>query len=1063
MNKITRFLTAICICLLLLIQLTAAYSQQGVYEISGTVTDQTGEPLIGVDILIEGTTTGVITNSEGNYSIRVGSSEAVLVYSYIGYTSQSIRVGNRTIINVVMEEKVTELDQIVVIGYGTVKKRDLTGSVSSITEEEIQRVPVTSVDQALQGKVSGVNVINTSGIPGKRPTVLIGGIGTVNNNEPLYVVDGFPTKEGIMDINPMDIVSIDVLKDASAAAIYGARGANGVIMITTRRGTKGKPVVSLETYYGVQEPYNLYQVLGKNDFVALYNEEKENDMGRGMSDLYYYTRRSLDPFWEYEVGDTIPWEVMPDENYVDAMFRSAPVMSTQLSVVGGSETNQYALSGGYLKQDGIFIGTGYERMSFRINTDNQITDFLTIGNSLNIARAFSRNVQKTGYGTSFTAEEGYFATEIMEQAFERAPYYPIYDPEGGYSIAQFPNAITNPVGNALRFEDTNLKTSILASVYADLTIFEGLTYKLNAGLNNSSTNARRYEPVYLESNGGRTEAFAREGNMTRYGWLVENTLNYQNTFGLNNVTVLAGTSAQNQTAKNFTAQKQDFPHPELQQLSSASGTADAFGGYSERSTLSFFGRINYAYDDKYLMSATLRHDGSSKFGPENRFGTFPSFAVAWRISEESFMQNLTSVSDLKVRFGYGQIGNDEISDFIFLSTLSDVTYVNGDELVAGIVPNKVPNREVKWESTITQNLGIDLSLWRNQFLLTLDLYNRDTKDMLLNQPIPRTSGFNSVVSNLGGVNNRGINLTTSFRKAYHNFSYGISANASYNKNKITALTEAGESFISYQNITRSEVGYPIASFYGYIMEGVFQDPTMLQAAPFHHLRTAPGDVIYRDIDGDNRITDYDVDFIGSPWPDLIYGANTEAAYKGISLSVGIQGVYGNDIYNASDVRFMGMNTTTNSSIRVLDRWQAPVYRDANTGDEFVLYRDAIDPENPDLQMVDPGNPSNTIPRAVFGDPANNRRVSTRFIEDGSYLRISNVSLNYTLPAGWVQRLSIQSIRIYAKVNNLYVFTKFSGMDPEVATAPGGSILSTGIYYNNIPNPRVYMVGLNISL
>ena len=1064
MKHLTWIIPLMFAWLFLLVPSQPVQAQEGGIEVSGKVTDQNGEPLPGVNVVIKGTTGGVVTDLDGNYTISAGSRSDTLVFSYIGHVAQQIEVGNRTFIDVVLEEEITELDQVVVIGYGTVKKRDLTGSVSSVTEEQIQRKPVTSIDQALQGEVSGVNVLNTSGIPGKKPTVLIGGIGTVNNNEPLYVIDGYPTKEGITDLNPSDIKSIDVLKDASAAAIYGARGANGVIMITTKRGTEGKPVVSFNTYYGMQEPYNLYEVLGKDDFVALYNEEKENALGKGRSDLYYYTRREMDPFWDYEVGDTVPWSEMPDADYVDAMFRNAPVTNTQLSVMGGSATNQYAISGGYLTQQGILIGTDYERMNFRVNTDNQITDFLKIGNSLNIARSHTRNVQKTGWGNAFNAEESYFATEIMEQAFQRAPYYPIYDPAGGYSIAMFPNAITNPVGNALRFDDTNQKTSLLGSVYAELTIFKGLTYRLNAGLNNSSTNTRRYEPVYLESNGGRTEAFAREGNMTRFGWLVENTLNYTNTFGgIHNVTVLAGTSAQNETSKHFLAQKQDFPHPGLQQLSSASGTSDAFGGYRERSTLSFFGRINYTYADRYLLSATLRHDGSSKFGPENRYGTFPSVAVAWRISQEEFMSNLQSISDLKIRFGYGQIGNDEISDFIYLSTLADVIYVNGDELISGIVPNKVPNKEVKWETTITQNFGIDLSLWRNQFLFTLDLYNRETSDMLLNQPIPRTSGFSNVVTNLGGVNNRGINLSASFRKAYNNFNYGISANASYNRNKITALTSAGESFISYASITRSEVGHPIASFYGHIMEGIFQDTSMIRNQPFHHVYTSPGDVIYKDIDGDNQITDYDVDFIGNPWPDIVYGATAEAGYKGLDISVSMQGVYGNEIYNSTDVTFMGMNTTTNANIRALNRWRAPVYQDMNTGEKYVLYRDEFDPENPDIELIDEGNPSNEIPRAVFGDPTNNRRVSSRFIEDGSYLRISNISLSYTLPGSFVNKFGISSLRIYAKVNNVYVFTKFNGMDPEVATRPGGNVLSTGIYYNNIPNPRIYTIGLNISM
>ena len=945
------------------------------------------------------------TGANGEFSVDATGSD-ILVLTYTGYDKTEYPVNNGNGLKIVMQASDNKLQSVVVIGYGSVKKKDLTGSVASVDTRNFNSLPVSNAGEAVEGKAAGVQVIS-SGAPGSNVTFRIRGTGTINDADPLIVVDGVPTDAPLNNLNPDDIASIDVLKDASAAAIYGSRGANGVILISTKKGANGKGHLSFNFFTGWQKAAKTVKMLNAQQFGALNNEMLSN--GNQANNPAYGNPDTL--------GVGTDW--------LDALFRTAGMQSYSLSYSGGSDKYNYYVSGGYLHQQGIAISSAYKRYTLQFNSQAKVLDWLSFGNNLTL--------------TSDDKPSGSFD---IRSTMAANPVQPIYNNDGTYSnVLGNPlwyGDITNQIGTANINNNDTKGNNILGNIYAELTLLPGLKFKSTGGIQALFYNSRNWAPVYNFQPNPQTQAYLSEQFNKSMTYLWDNYFTYDKTFGSNHhLSLLAGSSAQNNRYDYLNGNKTDFPSNVTQQLNSGTGTANTGGDASEWALLSFMGRINYAYQDKYLITATLRRDGSSRFGSNNKYGTFPSASVAWRISKEDFLKDANFINDLKLRAGYGVTGNQNIGNYSFASALQIAQYNFNNNVVGIVYPLVLPNPNVQWEQVAQSNIGIDAVILNNRVSVSVDAYLKNTTEMLVPAIVPVTTGYSSTQVpsvNAASMQNKGIEISLSTRNLTGALTWNTDLNISFNQNTIKSLNDSTPLFVDNYGLNANfgidQAGHPANEFYGYVSDGIFQNQKEVDAHALQqpgtesYNRTSPGDIRFVDMNSDGVVNAGDRTYIGNPNPKFIYAMNNTFGYKNFDLDIFLQGVYGNKIFNANNIYQEGMSVAENQTARTLGRWNGE-------------------------------GSSNYMPRAIYGDPNQNNRVSNRYIEDGSYLRIKNITLGYTFPRRLTLPVKLSSLRLYASCQNAFTFTHYSGFDPEVGV--------NGVDYSVYPVTRTFSIGLNLNL
>jgi TonB-linked SusC/RagA family outer membrane protein len=974
--------------------------------VTGKVTDvDNGTPMAGVTIGISGTTVGTLSDESGKYSIEIPSNPVELTFSFVGYETIKEVIGKRLTIDVAMTSTTSQLNEIVVVGYGTQRKKDLTGSVSMVSTKEITSIPVPSISDALQGKAAGVQVIS-SGVPGTDATFRVRGVGTINNNNPLLVIDGVPVSTGLNQLNMNDVESIQVLKDASATAIYGSRGANGVLIVTTKRGKSTQSSLDFNYYFGLQQPSQMPEMLNASQFATLHNEMMEN---AGLA---------TNP----EYAD--PASLTESTDWLGELFNPAPMQNYSLSYSGSTDKTNYYVSGNYFTQDGIVSNTGYKRISVQFNTDTRIFDWLKFGNSLTL----NHDLKTSG-------------NYSIRNTMLALPTQPLFQEDGNYSgpVAQpiWDGDITNPIGLAKNVDNSTHGYNMLGSVFGEIRLYKDLHFKSTFGLQANFWNDRTWAPSYHWNSSVNENDYLYERYNKSTTWVWDNYFTYEKTFGEHSITAMAGTSAQENRYNFLNASVQGFASQLTQQMSNGTLMPTVGGNTSSWSLFSYMGRANYAFRGKYMATATLRRDGSSRFGDGNKWGTFPSVSLAWRISDESFMKQFEFLSDMKIRAGFGVTGNQEIGNYTFASALQTIKYTFNGQVVTAVVPTVMPNPNVQWEEQQQSNIGIDATFFKHRLEVMLDAYIKNTEKMLVPMSVPVSTGYSDVyVSsiNAGKMQNKGIELTLNSHNLTGPFSWTTSLNFSFNRNEVVDLNDtvpmtSGSIGLNY-NLALIQSGYPINMFYGFVTDGIFQnqeevDNHAIQVPgndPYN--RTSPGDIRFKDMNNDGVINDNDRVMLGNPNPKIMFALGNTFGYKNFDLTIFLQGVAGNQILNANRIWAEAMSVAQNQTLATLDRW---------TGE----------------------GTSNSVPRAVFNDPNKNTRPSDRFIEDGDYLRIKSLILGYTIPEGLLSRYKVKSLRVYASAFNLYTFTKYTGFDPEVGTS--------GIDNSVYPVTGTYSLGINIGL
>jgi TonB-linked SusC/RagA family outer membrane protein len=994
-------------------------------QVTGTVTSAAdNQPLPGANVLIRGTSTGTTTDREGKFSLSVPAA-ATLVFSYVGFRNQEVEVGNRSEVAVSLALADESLDEVVVIGYGTQKKSDLTGSVASVTAAEVKALPVASVEQSLQGRATGVQVVQGNAAPGGATSVRIrGGNSILGGNEPLYVIDGFPVYNSISSdvaaaqpsnvlasINPNDIESVEILKDASATAIYGSRGANGVVIITTKRGKAGKGTIDFEAYYGGQQLRKKLDLLGAAEYAALANERAVNTgTPPPFPDLGKYPH---------------------DTDWQDEIFSPAPIQNYTLSFSGGNENNRYSVSGNYFNQEGIIQHSGFARGSVRLNLDNQVNERLRVSTSLTASRAVNERAK-----TSI-----FFSNGIVYSALVAPPLAPVRNENGTfYKIGSIPTADpawNNPV--ALMQGNTNTLTinRMLGNVNAEYTLLDGLTFgvRLGADYFDNTTDAYTDRTIIEGGTGGRAET-AKAGTTN---FLNENILTYKKVLNtIHDLNLTAGFSWQQETGTSLRSRSENFVLDVFgnNNLGAGQVTLPNESNKARSSLLSWIGRANYILKDKYLFTVTARADGSSRFGTGNKWGFFPSAALAWKLSEESFIRDLGVFSSLKLRTSYGVTGNQEIGNYQSLARLSVVTAVMGQNQgnVIGFAATNMANPDLKWETTSQFDVGLDAGFFNNRLNLTAEYYFKKTEDLLALVPLAMSSGFSSILLNLGQINNQGFELGASANLLTGRVKWDVNGNFSVNRNEVIQVAVDGGEFLAPSitspidapvNIIRE--GQPLSAFYGYQEDGIWEaDQTTGSIQP----TAKAGDQRYRDLNGDGQINPNDRTILGSPYPDFIYGLNHTVSFKNFDFNLFFQGVQGVTVFNAN-------------KFSIADAF-------ARAGNQLAEVQDRWTPENQNVNAK--------YPRASRTSPL----LSERFFEDGSYLRLRNVTLGYRLPAAGLGIGWLRTARVYVSAQNLLTLTGYSGYDPEVSST-GGSDLRKGIDVGAYPSAKTYLVGVQIGL
>lgn len=983
--------------------------------VKGIVKGPDGLPVIAANISQKGTNNATITDLYGNFTLNITGQHPVLVISYIGYVTTEVNVSGRAFIEVVLQEDVEALDEVVVVGYGTMRKKDVTGAVSSVRTEDITKNATSNVMQAIAGKMSGVQVVQNSGTPGGDVSILIRGVGTINDASPLYVIDGVPVSGGMWYLNPNDVESIDVLKDASATAIYGSRGANGVVMVTTKQAQEGHTEINFDYSYGIQHTAKTYDMLNASQYAALHNEMRTN----------------AGPEYSLNPAFSDPESLGTGTDWMDAIFRTAPMQKVNLSMLGGNQKISHATSLGYYTQDGIMKNSSYNRLSLQSNISSKIVSNVTVRANVNLS-AENRRTQPV--------------STVIQNAMRILPSIPIQDENGEYAgptgNAEWNGNALNPVA-IINEQNYRMKGfRMLSNISLEWEIIKGLKFKTTGGAELGYDYNNSYIPKYKWGMNESKNTMQTVSSAYEQLYLWDNTLNYDKSFGKHRINAMAGTSYQEYKKESVSASGSGRASELTTELDNATKATDVGGNSLRWALMSYMARLHYSYDDRYLVTATFRADGSSKFGKDNRFGYFPSFAAAWNIGNESFMQSVKPISQLKLRAGYGQTGNQNIGAYAFADKLS----VNGvynfgsqrgfeSNLVNLIYPYLLSNPSVKWEAVEQYNVGVDIGFLKNRIVANLDFYVKNTRDMLTKKPVPQTSGTSLEQAdwppvNIGKVLNRGFEFTINTKNFVGEFKWETNLNMSFNHNEVVSI--GGPEILNGVSLIRE--GQPINSFYGYKLGGVYQTLDEVFTGPVMENRaadkashnpyknTSPGDMWFVDVDGNGEINDLDRTVIGNPSPDCIFGFNNTFSYKNFDLSIFFQGALGNQVWNGVRASHESMNSTYNQLASTLERW---------TGE----------------------GTSSSMPRAIYADPNNNSRASTRWLENGSYAKLKNLTFGYTLPENWTNRAKVKALRLYVSFDNLCTITNYSGLDPEV----GLSGLDYGVY----PSARTYMFGVSV--
>jgi TonB-linked SusC/RagA family outer membrane protein len=1003
--------------------LAAVASLQLVYaqsSVSGTVTDQsTGAPLPNVNITIKGSTRGTTTNDQGAYTISIQSGDAILVFSSTGFTSTEVPINGRSVIDVALEISSSKLNEVVVVGYGTSSRKDLTGAVASVKGEQIQNLPVSGATQALQGRAAGVNVIRNGGSPGDAGSIRIRGTGTINNADPLIIIDGVPAGD-LNSINPNDIASIEVLKDASASAIYGTRAANGVVIVTTKRGGYEQPMrLNVNAYTGVNKPIKFLDVLDARTLAELKRERYTND---GLP---------VNAVW------TDPQNEIQRTNWQEALFGTGRVSNLDVSLSGGSSKSSYMISGGVYDEKGTINNSNFKRYTVRLNSDHRIGKRLKIGQSLQLSRS-SSNQHDTR-----SAQSG-----LIWSAIRFMPFIPVKNADGTWGSSKASNEfgdINNPVYTTSILDEDNINTRLLGNVNAELELAKGLKFKVNLGLDGNHYTTDGFAVIIADQTRTRNNNSQSRSFSESYSLLSEYFLSYNRLFGSKHkVDAVAGYTAQTFDGNYFSGSKRDYINedPNQRYLDVGQTLAGVGGGRYYDALQSVFGRINYDYDQRYLLTATFRADGSSKFADGNKWGYFPAFSAGWRISNEDFF-NVSWMDELKLTAGWGQLGNQNVSRLQYLALIGGGgRYVFGDNTVVGNTQTRLPNYNISWETAEMYNAGITAELFNRRLAVNINYFDKMTRDMLLAPPTIGTVGTLSIPDqNVGELSNKGWEFDLNWSDRVGDLTYRIGANAAFIRNKVIKLYDGN--FIGSQlygrpleEISRTYEGLPIGIFYGWKTDGLYQTQDDINKDPNianDPRRTAgliePGDVRFIDVNGDGKIDDSDRVNIGSPHPKMVYGFNADFNYKGFDLGLFFLGNAGVKIYNADRMQGLDPTYSFNMYEEVKNRWTGP-------------------------------GTSNSIPRMTTRRNNRNYRTSDMFVEDGSFMRLKNLTLGYTLSESVTRKLGIGKTRFYVTGQNVFTITGYSGMDPELGYIDGNKQLN--VDYAQYPQARSWIFGLNVT-
>lgn len=985
------------VCLIGMLLPMCMFAQQ--ITVQGVVKDQTGETVIGASVMEKGTTNGTITGIDGDFSLNM-SPNGTLVVSYCGYKTQEVQVKGQKQLQVVLSEDAEMLDEVVVIGYGTMKKSDLTGAVSSIGNKDIKDSPVSNLGQAIQGKISGVQIVD-AGKPGDNVSIKIRGLGSINNCDPLVVIDGVPTDLGLSSLNMADVERLDVLKDASATAIYGSRGANGVVMITTKRGTEGKGKLAVSANYSFQNATNVPSLLNAAQYAELSN------------DMMVNSGRNPNPEWAN------PSELGAGTDWMDELLRTGVMQNYTVSYSGGNEKSHYYVSGGFLDQSGIVKSVNYRRFTFQSNSDAQVLKWLKFSNNI----TFSADTKKSG-------------SYNIGDALKALPIYPVKNEDGSWSgpdgNSEWYGSTRNPIGPTELNKSQTDGYNFLANLTAELTFTKWLKFKSTFGYDAKFWFIDNFTPKYNWKPTPTEETSRYKSDNKSFTYLWDNYFLFDHTFAeKHRVGLMAGMSAQWNTNDYLNAQKNVFMFDNVHEMDNGEEMYAIGGNETEWALLSYMARVNYSYEDRYLLTATIRRDGSSRFGKKHRWGTFPSVSVAWRASQEKWFPKNDYINDLKVRAGYGVTGSQaSVGNYSYLASYNTSVYPFGISSgnQTALVSSTLANPYIHWEEVAQTNIGFDASLFNSRVMFSFDAYLKETRDMLVKASIPITSGFEDTTTtytNAGKVRNQGIEMSLHTINLTGELGWETNLTATYNKNKIKDLNSDVPYYINQINnsyVTMLTKDYPINVFYGYVTDGIFQNQSEVNT---HAVQPGaePGDIRFRDLNNDGVINDSDRTVIGNPNPSWLFSMNNSLSYKGFELSVFLQGIAGNKIYNANNIDNTGMAAAYNQTTDVLKRWQGE-------------------------------GTSNSMPRAVFGDPNQNTRVSDRFVENGSYLRLKNITLSYTFPKQWLQKAQIENARLSLSCENVATITGYSGFDPEVGI--------NGIDQNRYPISRTFSLGLNFN-
>ena len=1022
------------------------------HEVRGRVVDESGLPLSGATVSVKGANRALSTDADGNFVLTDVPERATLVVSYTGYLTQEISIAGRRQINITLSIEDQSLSEVVVVGYGTQQRKDITGAVSSLSAEKIEKQVVVSLDNAMAGQMAGVQVNQATGAPGGGSSVRIRGAGSLSaGNDPLYVVDGFPvtndynqTNNPLNTINPADIADIQVLKDASATAIYGSRGSNGVVLITTKSGKSGVSKIDVSVNSGVQYVERYLDLLNATEYAHYINEARNNawvNSGPGRSASDPNEDRINNVMYRLPEMTSNPEALGQGTDWQREIFRPAMMHDYQLNFSGGNEKTRYFISGGYLSQDGIILNSGLDRYSFRVNVESQVHQRVKVG--ANITPSYT-------YNNLVNAEGNWQVGGIVQSAITAAPFLTPYDANGNYTkitgLGIGTSEVDNPVKMARESHFNQGTLRLLGTAFTEIDLWQGLRFKTLVGTDIRNFRENQFSPSIVNPNSINAEKIPTATALTNESknWLSEFTLNYNNTFGQHRIDGVLGYTMQKEYVETSSIAGTNFANDVIKTMNAAGLITNALTTQEEWALLSYLARANYSYADKYLLTATIRRDGSSRFGQNNKWGYFPSFSVGWRISEEAFLSDVDWLSDLRIRASYGATGNNFISNYGHIGLTGIENYIfgtNGGSLVNGTRLSNIPNSTLGWEKNNQLDIGLEVSTFSNRLALTVDYYDKQTSGLLLNVPIPTLTGYGNALQNIGKIQNKGLEFTLLSRNMVGSFKWTTDFNLSANNISVLRLGPDGSPIISRQITSANapthitQIGSEPGSFYGYNVIGVYQNEQDVANSPSIEGQSRPGQLKFEDVDGDGRITSTDRTILGSPFPDFTYGITNTFSYKNVDFSFMLQGVQGFEVLNMAR-RYYGNYA---GSYNVL--------RSASQG-----WRSEQEPGDGKSPMVD-----RNFGAFAGSNLVNN--VTSLFVEDGSYLRLRNITLGYTLPDRLVQKVNLSNLRLSMTVQNLHTWTNYEGYNPEVSIQ-GGSTLVPGVDAGGYPLARTFMFGLN---